>query len=480
MDLRRLLRILRARRWLMLFVFALTVGSTALLSLLVAPRYTATASVLIDFKAIDPLSGNLLPAVLLPGYLATQLDIIASHNVAAKAVDRLRLVQDKQAQQEFLEKAEGRGAMRDWLATELLKELKLEPSRESGLVSIHYRSKDPRRAAAVANAVVEAYISTNLELKVEPARQTTTWFDEQIKVLKTDLEAAQNELSAYQRAKGIVATDERVDVESARLAELSSQLVGAQAQTYDSVSRQRQVNATVAKGGSPDTLADVLSNPGIQSLKADLAQQEAKLAALSGRVGANHPTYQAALSEAEKLRRNLADEMSAVTRAVNTTSSMVQSREESLRRALEAQRAKVLDMKKQRDEAALLMRVVDGAQRAYDAAVTRYSQTRLQSHSNQTNISVINPAIEPTVQSSPKIALNVALSVAFGLALAIAFALLAELTDRVVRSERDIAENLGVPVLGRVDADPRARGSGLFAGSGRPLHVASRQTGSAG
>ena len=458
MDLRRFARIMRARRWLILLVLLATVGSTALVSLLLPPRYTATASIVIDFKALDPLSGNVLPAVLLPGYLATQLDIISSHNVAAKAVDLVGLAQDPQARQEFLDRGEGRGSIRDWLADELLKELKLEPSRESSLVNIHFRSKDPRRAAAVANAVVQAYVNVNLQLKVEPARQASAWFDEQIKGLKRDLEVAQGELSAFQRAKGIMASDERFDIENARLAELSSQVVGAQAQTYESMSRQREVNSTVAKGGLPDTLADVLNNPGIQSLKAALAQQEAGLAALSGRVGVNHPAYQSALAETEKLKRNLAEEMRAVTRSVNTTSNIVQSREGSLRGSLAAQRSKVLDMKKQRDEAALLMRVVDNAQRAYDSAMTRASQARMESHSNQTNVALINPAIEPTLASSPKILLNVALSIVFGTALAVCMALLAELTDRVVRTELDVVESLGMPVLGRIGADrgPRA------------------------
>jgi len=465
----------------MFFVVAGTVGSSAIVSLLLPPRYTATASIVIDFKALDPVSGNVLPAVLLPGYLATQLDIISSHNVAVKAVDLAGLAQDAEARRKFLDRNEGRGSIRDWLADELLKELKLEPSRESSLVNIHFRSTDPRRAAAVANAVVQAYASTNLELKVEPARQTAAWFDEQIKGLKRDLETAQSELSAFQRASGIMATDERFDVESSRLAELSSQVVGAQAQTFDSVSRQREVNATVARGGSPDTLADVLNNPGIQSLKSELAQQEAKLAALSDRIGVNHPAYQAARSETEKLKRNLADEMNKVTRAVNTTSNIVQSREGSLKGSLAAQRAKVLDMKKQRDQAAMLKRVVDNALRVYESAMVRSSQSRMESHSNQTNISVINPAIEPTLPSSPKIGLNMLVSAVFGTLLALGMALLTELTDRVVRSELDIVESLGMPVLGRIAADQGTRASGLtrlFSGpAGRRSGSGMRQTG---
>ena len=60
--------------------------------------------------------------------------------------------------------------------------------------------------------------------------------------------------------------DERsIDVETARLNELSSQLVGAQSQTYDTASREKQ---------SHNALAEVEQNSLIQGLKHDLAASE--------------------------------------------------------------------------------------------------------------------------------------------------------------------------------------------------------------
>src|SRR5204863_5423147 len=120
------------------------------------------------------------------------------------------------------------------------RKLDVKPSRESSLVEVIYSNPNPDFAAAAANAFARAYIETNLELKVAPARETAVWFDVQLKQLRDQFEEAQTRLSKYQKEKGITSTDQRLDVESARLAEISSQLVQVQAQAYESASRQKQ------------------------------------------------------------------------------------------------------------------------------------------------------------------------------------------------------------------------------------------------
>src|SRR5690606_5723571 len=153
----------------------------------------------------------------------------------------LHLAENPSDKELWQRETEGRGQIRDWLADLLLRDLSVEPSRESNVIRISYTGNDPRFSAAVANAFVSAYINTVLEMRVDPARQTAKFFDEQMETLKNNLAKAQSLLSDYQRKNGITVADERFDVENMRLMELSSQLVAAQAQTYDTLSRQRQV-----------------------------------------------------------------------------------------------------------------------------------------------------------------------------------------------------------------------------------------------
>lgn len=448
MNFSQLLLVLKARKFFILLPFFVTVATTTLVSLWWPPSYEATTSLVIDFKGADPVSGLPVPPQLIPGYMATQVDVIGSHNVAGKVVDTLRLAESPVVKQQFLDDTNGTGAIRDWTADLLLTHLKVEPSRESSVVEVSYSGSDPKFAAVIANAFAAAYITTNLELKVEPARQTSLWYDGQVKSLRDNLEAAQAKLSSHQRKQGIVVVDERLDVKNSRLQEISSQLVAAQAQAYDATSRLNQIKAALDEGKSAEALPEIIGNPLIQSMKADLARAQTKLADVAKRVGPNHPEYLRAATEVESQRKHLDEEVTNATKGIRNTAGTSQSRVEQLKKALADQKAEILTLTSQRDDFAVLTREVESAQKMLDVAMLRSGQTRLESQTNHTDIAVLNPALPPLEPSSPKLLLNIALSIFLGALLGLGAGFLAEMIDRHVRSAEDLAEALGVPVLG--------------------------------
>lgn len=438
MNLIQFLLILRARIWVVLSIFLVSVITTALVTIFFLPnQYTATTSLVVDSKAKDPFTGQLLPIQLLPGYMATQSDIIRSRKVALRVVDNLKLADSPGTHEQFMAATKGNGNVREWLAKLLSEGLTVQPSRESSVIEISFRGTDPKFAALIANEFAKSFVETSLDLRVEPAKQTAAWFDQQINQLRANLEKSQEKLSAYQLANNLVESDERLDVESRRLAELASQVIAAKSAAYDSASRVSQSNA----------LPEVTNNPVVQNLKAQLAQVESRLADFAKRMGRNHPQYMSLDAERLTLRDKLNNEINTATRGVSATASAARHREGSLAAAYEAQKRRVLDLKSQREEATLLARDVVNAQQIHDSALQRYGQTRMESQSTQTDLAVLNPAIPPTAKSSPQTMLNITLSAVIGLVLGIALAFMLEMLDRRVRSGLDIAGDLGIPVL---------------------------------
>ena len=448
MSFKQFLVILRARYKLILATLVVTVAATVAVSVNLPPRYAASTSLVIDFKGVDPVLGLMLPAQLLPGYMATQVDIIQSHAVALKVVKALKLAGSAVAKESFLEGTQGRGSIDDWLANLLLRKLDVKPSRESSVIEVVYTNPDPDFAAAAANAFARAYIQTNLELKVAPARETAVWFDVQLKQLRDQFEEAQARLSKYQKQKGITTTDQKLDVESAKLAEISSQLVQVQAQAYENASRQKQLEEFVSNKSNVDSLPEVLANPVIQELKARLSASEARLSQAPNTMGKNHPEYLRTQSEVDSLRKKLNDEINTTSGVIKNNLRITQSRERELRVAVEAQKARMLDLNRHRDEFGVLMKEVDNAQRAYEAASQRYTQTNLESQTNQTNVAILSPAIPPIYPAFPNLRLNVALSILVGMMLGVCFALVREMLDRRVRGAEDLVEAVGIQVWG--------------------------------
>ncbi|MBK7663913.1 MAG: chain length determinant protein EpsF [Sterolibacteriaceae bacterium] len=446
MTFQQLLLILRARWLVILLTFLIVIGITVALSLLLPKKYTASTAVLVDVKTPDPILGALMPGMMAPGYMATQIDIIQSDRVARRVVRMLKIDENQSARQQWQEETEGKGSIEAYYADLLGKQLDVKPSRESNVINISYKSAEPQFASAIANAFAEAYIDTSVELRADPAKQYAGWFDARTKGLRDQLESAQMTLSKFQRDNGIVNADERLDVENARLQELSSQLVAMQALRTESSSRQ-------AQSGNTETLPEVLQSSLVQGLKADVARQEAKLKDLSSQYGPNHPLVLRAVAEGQALRIKLDAEITRVAGSVGTNARVNVQREAGIRASLEAQKRKVLAIKQQRDEIAVLQREVENAQKAYDLTAQRLVQTNLESQTQQTNVVVLNPAVEPVEPSFPKVPLNIVVSAVLGIMMGVGLALLMEVFNRRVRSAQDIVEYLGLPVIGYLDSD---------------------------
>jgi chain length determinant protein EpsF len=442
MSFTQFLSVLKARWRSALMVLLATIAAAGVVTVLMPSKYTATTSVLVDVKSPDPIAGMVFGAMSNPSYMATQVDLLQSDKVAQQVVRNLKLVDNSTLRSQWLENTSGQGSFEAWAANLLKNNLKVAPARDSNIISISYVAQDPAFSAALANAFANAYVQTVLELRVSPAKQYNAFFEEQTKDLRTRLESAQARLSAYQKEHGILATDERLDVENQRLNELSSQLVAAQ--SISAESRSRSAAATT----SPNTLQDSINNPVVAGLRADLSRQRAKLQELNANLGDNHPQVMELRASIDELQQRIDGEVARVSSSVGVTNTINLGREGSIRSALEAQRGKVAKMRTEREQLTVLLKDVDAAQRAYDAVYQRQTQSNLESQNNQTNVALLAPATAPASPSSPRLLVNFALAIVVGLVLAIGTALLGELMDRRLRSYEDITALLDLPVLG--------------------------------
>jgi len=460
MDFSQFLSLLRARIWVFLATLVITVATTIGISLYLQPQYKASTTLVFDSKGIDPVLGVIMPFQMMPAFLATQVDVIQSHRVAVEVVRMIRAGDNAPLRAKWQDDTGGKGKFEDWFARELLKKVDVKPSRESSVVQIEFTWTDPGAAAAIADAFAVAYQRINLDLRVEPARQSAAWFDDRLKQLRTNLENAQATLNAYQRDKGFTAQDERLDLETARLAELSGQYTAAQAQAADATSRQRQVNEFLSKGASGETVPDVLANPLVQSLKSTLSLTEGRLQQTKSQLGANHPEVKRLEADVDGQRAKLKNEISQAAASLGQSAKIAQKREEQLRAALADQKTRMLRLSQGRDEMQVLMKEVDSAQRAYDTVAARAQQTNLESQASQSTASILTKAVPPVEPSSPRILLNTILAVFLGSMLGVAVAFLLEMLNRRVRSARDLADAIGAPVLGALSRNKAAGKTG--------------------
>jgi chain length determinant protein EpsF len=452
MTLYQFITILRARWRVAVGIFGVVLLMAIGLYIFMPRKYTAVASIVVDSK-IDPVAAGVgLSEAVMASYINTQSDVITSERVAKKVVKAVGMDKSPEAHAAWLEKTHGEGDIDTWLARSLLSGKKIvagppvnsSATRQTNVIEISVKWPDPTMAAALANGFAEAAIETSLELKVEPAKQYATWFDQRSKELRAELERKQKRLSDFQNATGIIATDEKLDVENARLAELSTELVTVQSQRQDSQSRQRQA------GGDNEYLPEVLQSPLITSLKDALTVAEAKRTEVAGRLGKNHPDYKASEAEVASLRARIATETAKIVASLGSTTEVNLRRESDIRQALEAQKKRVMELKHGHDEAAILLNDVTTAQRDLDAVSQRLALSNLESLAQQTNLVLLSTATPPLDPSSPKALILIAGGVFLGGVLGVVVVLLLEMRDKRVRNDADLTGVLGVPVLGKI------------------------------
>jgi len=442
MNLRQYFFMFRVRWRLALGIMLATAAIAVPVILMLPKQYTASTSLGVDIKSPDAIT-----TLLMPTNLASQEEIIRSARVVGQVIETLGWEADPHLRASW-QAGGGRGRYEDWLAAGMLRRLTVVPSRRGdNIITIQYRSFSPAEAAAVANAFAKHYAEAAIAMKVEPGRQYARWFGEQNKKLRAELEAAQARLSAFQRDKGIGVKDENLHAETERLASLAAQLTAVQSAGVDA-------NSKLRTGG--DALPEVMQNPVIQSLRGDVLRLEAKLRDAGANLGAKHPQYRAMQAELGELKARLEAETRHVVRSVSATRTLSGDKEKELKAALEAQRRKLLALRGERDQLAVLERDVEAAKQAHDAAERRFTQTNLESQATQSNVFLIRPAIEPLEASFPKVKLYILASILFGALLGVGAAHALETLDRRVRCVEDMAGLVRMRVLSVIEREASA------------------------
>ena len=266
MTLQQFLLILRARASDRLYVFPSAPCWTTLVVSLIScqSQLTASTAVVIDVKSPDPVAGMVLPGLpdaRLHGHPGRH------HQQRPRRPARgqvLKLDENPAIKGAVAGRREGKGSLTVWLGNLLQKKLDVKPSRESNVVIINFSGADPGFAAAIANAFARAYVDVNSNTGRARApvrrlvRRTGTPAPRQAP------EAAQAALRLQQRT-GIVATDD-ASTETAKLDKFPPHLPSPRADR-----RQRQ---QAKSAGGSETLVEVMQNPLINQLKADLARLE--------------------------------------------------------------------------------------------------------------------------------------------------------------------------------------------------------------
>lgn len=432
MSFIQFLRILVARRWIILgSLLACTLLTLAVASRL-PERYPAKARVMLDVIKPDPVTGAVIATQFVRGYTKTQIELIQDYRVAGDVVDRKGTATDPAVIEQWREETDGSPDIRRWLAERIIEHTDAGLVEGSNILEITYEAANPELARSTAGLLRDAYIDASLRFRTDAAGRTADWYRQQADKAQLALVAAETAKSNFERANGLVMGAGGVDAETAKLQGLQSALLTARG----------------AVGQQEFSAAQSANTSGmVENLKMQLATADDQLQQAGERLGSAHPTYQALVQRRSLLQRQLSSESAAARSSGGGGAAASRRTIAQLDGEYRAQKSLVLGMKDKLDQLGALQREVELRRAQYEKAAARTADLKLQADVNETGLVPLGDPVGSGAPSFPNMPLIATLAVLGGLVLGLFLAIGIELLGRRVRGSEDLAAAARVPVL---------------------------------
>jgi capsular exopolysaccharide synthesis family protein len=455
----QLWRTLLKNRWLIAAIFAGVLAAVTFFTLGQRRIYQAVATIEIDPTPPSPL-GHDVPAIVQLGdafwnnqeYYATQYKIIASRGTAEAAVRTLGLNHDGA----FLDNlpADQRhpaNASVEAAAAAVLGRFRVDPVKESRLVTLTFEDADPTRARKVLAAIIDSYLQRNIDEAVSSNNSAGDWLKDQLITLKKDLESSEIALHAYKAEKQIlsVSMDEQSNMLREEMQRLNQALTDVRTQREHLSSRVRELQKVNSDDPVNLPATELLDNTLLSTLRSTYIEAKGELSALVGAGrGPNHPETKAAEAHLANAREALVGEIRNVRGAQEGNLAAAAHEEAGLSHLFEMAKQRAMDLNLLEIEYHRLERTKTNNEKLYGVVLERSKESDLAGMMRFNNIRVVEEPLESKSAIKPRIPLNLALGAIGGLFLGLMAAVGKEQLDRSIKSAEDLERELGLPFLG--------------------------------
>jgi polysaccharide biosynthesis transport protein len=447
LSLTQILAMVRARLGLIALVTALSVVTAYVMTSLIPKIYTATAEIYVDFGAADPTIGRYGAQLLDESYLQTQTDIIRSERILAQVMEATQMMESADGQK--LAAKIGALAARQSMLEGLGKSLEIVLKKPGRLIEIKFKATDAELAKVGLDAVVNSYLKTTQSITRGPAEARQKQYAEQLEGLRSQMEKAQKELSAYQREHNIVSLDAQLDTDARMLQDMSFKLTETTVNLNVADTKLNSVKRLLSSERSADRLAALPEARVVQDLRGRIETLDAQIAANQSTLGERHPRLVSLRSERMAAQTALQVESATAVSSLTAERNQIAQVKADIEADMQRQRGLLLERKQHLDVIKSLQTEIDSTRAVYNLSLQKYDQFLLTNGTNASAFEVLRWPSKPFKPSHPIMSQNLLFSVPAGLVIGLALALLVELMNRRIRCQADAEMYLGLPVLGR-------------------------------
>lgn len=376
------------------------------------PKYLATAQLYVDPRELQLVDRELTPRTQdltgLGMVVESQARVITSNSVLLQVIDDTRLDRDpefggdSQSLTGSLLSLVGLGARPTTASTDsrmvaldiLNRHVTVKRTDRTFIVDIDVWSREPDKAAMLANAISAAYLTESKQSQASAARRATTDLSGRLKELQERLRTAETNLAAYKAKNNFVGTQDTL-VSDQQLSASTQRLAAAHALTLEAQAKFDQIEASRRSAADAGAIPEALQSPTIANLRAQYAEARRRYADMSSELGPLHPSLRNMEKQVDDVRRNITEEVNRFVQSAKNDLARARDYEASMVKSLDAQKKQSVDLSQASVRLRELERDAEASRNVYQSFLKRSRETEEQETLNTSSARIIGEATAP-------------------------------------------------------------------------------------
>jgi polysaccharide biosynthesis transport protein len=440
-NLRHYWHILLERRWLVITAF-ISIFALSLIYLFKAtPVYQAVTRLQIDREAdnllrVEGLSFSSSQEEAT--YLQTQYKNLMSRTLIESVVRQLKLDKDE------------RYARHIDIVRAVADDITIVPIRLTRLVDIKVEHPDKKKAADIANTLVDQFIRSNQDRKIVASRDVFDRLKTEAATEEHNLAMAEKDLHEYAKKHNQVSFDEKENIILQALKQFQAEYARAQSEAAAAQETVFLADEVISSGAPISSIPQVANNPAMLALQRELAVLEAEFAELKKRYKKKYPLYERAEEKIASLKASIDQQAQMTVAALRNHAQTTKATEIRLKQLVDKYNQDQLYVEQLRIDHGVLRRKAQSVDVLYQAVLSRMKESDLTTRNKLNNLQIIDRAAVPIKPIKPRVVLTIFLGVIGGLGIAVGLAFFVNYLDDSIKSQDDVETCLRLPFLGYV------------------------------
>jgi polysaccharide biosynthesis transport protein len=440
-HLRQLINVLRRRWKLVTAAGAIAVGLVGTIGLVLPPRYTATAQVIIDPPRGSSARGQRSTAgVLDEAAVQTQVAALISNSHLQRVLDSIVAERGPGPTEQ-----QGGFDVGELSIETLKRNINAFKEVHSRVIGITYTSSNPALAAAVANRTVELYLAALIERNRADRNATLKSLNERIPPVRAEVARTDATLQNYRIKHGFTDAN-RTDMVDQQLVELNRQLAVARSDLAERDARITTLRELQRSENGTALPINALNDPAL----GELYREEAALRSRSDDAtlpSKRDPKLTSASSHLQELRARIGQTIDQTLSRLAEEKGILEIRVRHLQRSIAILQDASTEAREPELRLRELQREATAFAQLYESLV-QHQKEILEETDIQPDVRVLSFAPIPDRPSSPNPILFILPAMVLASIGAGLLAVLLERLDETLRTERDVTDALGIPCIG--------------------------------